>query len=239
MQLLKRLSMQQVTRGDAALASSITLNVLKRTDTPILVTKPGTPAPMSLQGGLRAMLAVDQTARPLLKWMNANLVTASRGDKLILARVGGKDASSQVLLLLLLLLLVSYPSPTSVSIPCNRHTAQCLQRCPCHSKQRGEADPGYCWRQSCWLCYQECACVCNMLNTQLHLHSCACTYQQICHSGCIPCRGCGPLICTGVAHHCKTQNHVERRCPLSEWTHSFTVRSGEVGYHCIAGEPDK
>lgn len=88
--------LRQVTRGDSALASSITLNVLKRTDVPVLVTKPSTPAPMSLQGGLRAMLAVEHTARPLLKWLNSYLITPSRGDKLFLARVGGKDAAAQV-----------------------------------------------------------------------------------------------------------------------------------------------
>ena len=93
---LDAICLHQVTRGDSALASSITLNVLKRTDVPVLVTKPGTPAPMTLQGGLRAMLAVEHTARPLLKWLNSNLVTPSRGDKLFLARVGGKDAASQV-----------------------------------------------------------------------------------------------------------------------------------------------
>ena len=86
----------QVTRGDSALASSITLNVLKRTDVPVLVTKPSTPAPMTLQGGLRAMLAVEHTARPLLKWLNSYMITPSRGDKLFLARVGGKDAAAQV-----------------------------------------------------------------------------------------------------------------------------------------------
>ena len=88
--------LRQVTRGDSALASSITLNVLKRTDVPVLITKPSTPAPMSLQGGLRAMLAVEHTARPLLKWLNSYLITPSRGDKLFLARVGGKDAAAQV-----------------------------------------------------------------------------------------------------------------------------------------------
>lgn len=90
------LELVQVTKGDAALASSITLNVLKRTDVPVLVTKPSTPAPMTLQGGLRAMLAVEHTARPLLKWLNTYLVHPSRGDKLLLARVGGKDPASQV-----------------------------------------------------------------------------------------------------------------------------------------------
>ena len=88
---------QQVTKGDAALASSITLAVLKRTDAPVVVTKPSTPAPMGcLSGGLRAMLAVEHTARPLLKWLNSHLITVTRGDKLYLARVGAKDAKAQV-----------------------------------------------------------------------------------------------------------------------------------------------
>ena len=88
---------QQVTRGDAALASSITLAVLKRTDAPVLVTKPSTPFPPGcLSGGLRAMLAVEHTARPLLKWLNSQLVTVARGDKLYLGRVGAKDAKAQV-----------------------------------------------------------------------------------------------------------------------------------------------
>ena len=42
------------------------------------------------------MLAVEHTARPLLKWLNAHLITVSRGDKLYLARVGAKDAKAQV-----------------------------------------------------------------------------------------------------------------------------------------------
>ena len=88
---------QQVTKGDAALASSITLAILKRTDAPVLVTKPTTPCPMgSLSGGLRAMLAVEHTARPPLKWLNTHLITVTRGDKLYLARVGAKDAKAQV-----------------------------------------------------------------------------------------------------------------------------------------------
>ncbi|KAL0038273.1 hypothetical protein WJX77_000069 [Trebouxia sp. C0004] len=87
---------QQMTKGDAALASSITLAVLKRTDAPVVVTKPSTPAPMGcLLGGLRAMLAVEHTARPLLKWLNSHLITVTRGDKLYLARVGAKDAKAQ------------------------------------------------------------------------------------------------------------------------------------------------
>ena len=88
---------QQVTKGDAALTSSITLAVLKRTDAPVLVTKPSTPAPLGCLGrGLRVMLAVEHTARPLLKWLNSNLITVARGDKLFLARVGAKDAKAQV-----------------------------------------------------------------------------------------------------------------------------------------------
>ena len=88
---------QQVTKGDAALASSISLAILKRTEAPVLITKPSTPAPLGcLSGGLRAMLAVEHTARPLLKWLNAHLITVSRGDKLYLARVGAKDAKGQV-----------------------------------------------------------------------------------------------------------------------------------------------
>ena len=95
---------QQVTRGDAALASSITLAILKRIEAPVLVTKPNTPAPLGcLAGGLRAMLAVDHTARPLLKWLTSHLLAgapgpgvAGGGDKLFLARVGAKDAKAQV-----------------------------------------------------------------------------------------------------------------------------------------------
>ena len=88
---------QQVTKGDAALASSITLAILKRTEAPVLITKPSTPAPLGcLSGGLRAMLAVEHTARPLLKWLNAHLITVTRGDKLYLARVGAKDSKGQV-----------------------------------------------------------------------------------------------------------------------------------------------
>ena len=88
---------QQVTKGDAALATSITLAILKRTDAPVLVTKPSTPAPLGcLAKGLRVMLAVEHTARPLLKWLSSNLITVSRGDKLLLARVRAKDPKAQV-----------------------------------------------------------------------------------------------------------------------------------------------
>lgn len=88
---------QQMTKGDAALTSSITLAVLKRTDAPVVVTKPSTPVPLGCMArGMRAMLAVEHTARPLLKWLNTNLITVARGDKLFLARVGAKDAKAQV-----------------------------------------------------------------------------------------------------------------------------------------------
>lgn len=96
---------QQMTKGDAALTSSITLAVLKRTDAPVVVTKPSTPVPLEcMSRGMRAMLAVEHTARPLLKWLNTHLITVPRGDKLFLARVGAKDAKAQVGLLLLCLL---------------------------------------------------------------------------------------------------------------------------------------
>ncbi|KAL3141324.1 hypothetical protein ABBQ32_004910 [Trebouxia sp. C0010 RCD-2024] len=87
---------QQMTKGDAALTSSITLAVLKRTDAPVVVTKPSTPVPLEcMSRGMRAMLAVEHTARPLLKWLNTHLITVPRGDKLFLARVGAKDAKAQ------------------------------------------------------------------------------------------------------------------------------------------------
>ena len=62
---------------------------------PMVIARPSSFVPKG-DSGVRAMLVVEHTARPLLNWMVSRLVDTVRGDKLFLARANAKASAAQV-----------------------------------------------------------------------------------------------------------------------------------------------
>ena len=62
---------------------------------PMVIARPSSFVPKG-DGGVRAMVVVEHTARPLLNWMVSRLVDTVRGDKIFLARANAKDSAAQV-----------------------------------------------------------------------------------------------------------------------------------------------
>ena len=60
-----------------------------------MIARPSSFVPKG-DGGVRAMVVVEHTARPLLNWMVSRLVDTVRGDKIFLARANAKDSAAQV-----------------------------------------------------------------------------------------------------------------------------------------------
>ena len=61
----------------------------------MVIARPSSFVPKG-DGGVRAMVVVEHTARPLLNWLVSRLIDPVRGDKVFLARANAKDSASQV-----------------------------------------------------------------------------------------------------------------------------------------------
>eukprot|EP00891_Asterochloris_glomerata_P007584 jgi/Astpho2/7584/fgenesh1_pg.00115_%23_25_t len=84
----------QISKPDSALIGSVALSLLKKCERPMVIARPSSFVPKG-DSGVRAMLVVEHTARPLLNWMVSRLVDTVRGDKLFLARANAKDSAAQ------------------------------------------------------------------------------------------------------------------------------------------------